>query len=176
MPYSPSNGLTASTSSRRASLPALRRSSIEPLRTRRARPSRSRDTPAAATLRSGWAGPFVADVANDSAHKTVVSLSRYIVSHRSTVTVDGPVDRPTSTRQRSVSLALCAGDPAGFVHLLAARDRERVLRHVVGDRGSGGDVGVLADSHRRDQLAVGADECAVLDDRRVIYSRHRSCT
>ena len=33
MPYSPSSGLPAITSSRRASLPALRRSSIVPLRT-----------------------------------------------------------------------------------------------------------------------------------------------
>ena len=40
--------------------------------------------------------------------------------------------------------------------------------HVFGDRRSRGDVGALADAHRRDQLRVAADERAVLDDRRVL--------
>ena len=41
-------------------------------------------------------------------------------------------------------------------------------RHVFRDRRAGADVGALADSHRRNQLRIAADERAVLDDRLVL--------
>ena len=43
-------------------------------------------------------------------------------------------------------------DPALLVDLLAARDRQRAGRHVLGDRRAGGDVRARADADGRDQL------------------------
>jgi hypothetical protein len=62
-------------------------------------------------------------------------------------------------------VALPALDPPLNVRLPPPRDAERAGRNVLGNRGSGADVGTLPDAHRRDQLRVAADECFVFDDR-----------
>ena len=53
--------------------------------------------------------------------------------------------------------------PARLVLLAAAGDRQRVGRHVLGDDAARGDIGAVADRHRRDQRAVRADEGARAD-------------
>ena len=72
------------------------------------------------------------------------------------------------SRQSFLRFALLRNPARLCSTCLAARDRQRLRRDVLGDRRSGGDVGVLADAHRRDQLAVAADERAVLDDRLML--------
>src|SRR5690606_2172246 len=57
-----------------------------------------------------------------------------------------------------------------FVDLPAAGDGQIVVAHVAGHGRSRHDVGVLADGHRRDQVAVAADEGAVADDGPVFVS------
>ena len=59
-------------------------------------------------------------------------------------------------------------DPAFFVGLLAARDRQRVGRHVLRDRRASRDIRSAPDPDRCNQLRVAADECAVFDHRRVL--------
>ena len=58
--------------------------------------------------------------------------------------------------------------PAWLRVLPAARDRERVGGHVVGDRGSRGDVRALPHRDGRNELRIAADEDAVFDDCRML--------
>src|SRR5450432_1573775 len=65
-------------------------------------------------------------------------------------------------------LAIALGDGrrvAGLVDHGDAPDGERAVGNVLGDGGPRGDDGVAPDAHGRDELAVRADEGAVLDDR-----------
>ena len=58
--------------------------------------------------------------------------------------------------------------PPVLVHLPSARDRQRLIGHIVGDRRAGGHIGALADRDRRDELRVAANEGAVADDGLVL--------
>src|SRR5262245_47152619 len=62
---------------------------------------------------------------------------------------------------------LLALRPAFDIGLTPPCDAERPWRHILGDRRSRSDVGALSDTNGRNQLAVAADECAVLDVRLV---------
>src|SRR5918999_450904 len=63
---------------------------------------------------------------------------------------------------------LLAIHPARDVRLPATRNSERAWGNVFGNRRAGADVRALPDLHRRDQLRVAANECAVLDDGGVL--------
>src|SRR6185436_1712128 len=62
-----------------------------------------------------------------------------------------------------VALLDCLG-VAGLVDLRDAADREGAVGDVLDDRRAGRDDGALSHAHGRDELRVGADERAVLDD------------
>src|SRR4051812_31410894 len=64
--------------------------------------------------------------------------------------------------------ALLLRHPSVDVALLARADGEPPGRHVFADRRPRADVRALADRDRRDELAVAADEGAVLDHRLVL--------
>ena len=53
--------------------------------------------------------------------------------------------------------------PARLNRLLAARDGQRVGRHVLGDHRAGADIGAVADLDRRHQRRIRADEGALAD-------------
>src|SRR2546422_7546137 len=59
-------------------------------------------------------------------------------------------------------------DPAFDVPLFPRADREGLRRHVFTNRRAAAHVGAGADSHRRDELSVAADERAVVDDGLVL--------
>src|SRR5450759_4563503 len=138
MPYSPSRGLPAITSSRRASLPALRRSSIWPFLT---------------TATPAESYPRYSRRRSPSMRIGTTSLSPIypMIPHM--------VQTPEMLR----SLLPVLLDPTLFIDLLAARDPERARRHVLDDRRARGDIRPLADAHGSHQLRVAADERAVLD-------------
>src|SRR6266850_337651 len=66
------------------------------------------------------------------------------------------------------ALGFPAFHPAVHVRLAPPGDAEGAVWHVLGNRRAGCHVGTLADSHWGDQLTITADECPVLDDRRVL--------
>src|SRR6476660_8673621 len=53
--------------------------------------------------------------------------------------------------------------PAFLVDLFAPGDRQRIGRHVLGNRRSRGNIRPSPDANRGDQLTVAADERAVFD-------------
>ena len=65
-------------------------------------------------------------------------------------------------------LRLAGGGPAGLVDLRNPRKSQSPVRHVLGDRRAGRDVGAGADGHGRDELHVGPDEGALADLRGVL--------
>src|SRR5262245_40114514 len=70
-------------------------------------------------------------------------------------------------RLLGLALALRLG-PAGLRDLPRAPERERVLRHVLGDRAARADVGALAHGDRGHERGVAADEGPALDLRLVL--------
>src|SRR5262249_39697668 len=54
--------------------------------------------------------------------------------------------------------------PIFFYHLPAAGNAQSIRRNIVRDRGTGRYVSALADSYRRNQLAIAADKDVVFDD------------
>ena len=54
--------------------------------------------------------------------------------------------------------------PAADGFLLATGERQLLVRHVAGDDRTGADGRAIADSHRGNQRAVGADKDAVAED------------
>src|SRR5947209_13087914 len=69
---------------------------------------------------------------------------------------------------RGGKLAAALGGPVGFIGRAAPRNGQRIGGDVLGDDRAGGDVGAIADAHRRDQRRVGPDEDAVADGRRML--------
>ena len=58
--------------------------------------------------------------------------------------------------------------PAVERGLTRARDRERTVRYVLGDRGASGGEHAVAQLYRGDQIGVAADEAVVADDGLVL--------
>src|SRR5258708_2605162 len=147
MPYSPSSGWMASTSSRRASLPALRRSSISP--------SRTTATPAESYPRYS------------SRRRPSMRIGRTCLSPMYPM-IPHIVKTPEARGAMRASRPFLLTPPARFVALLAARDPERAGWDVSDDRRSRRDVGTLTHADGRHELGVAADERAILDNRRVL--------
>src|SRR5689334_2693076 len=59
-------------------------------------------------------------------------------------------------------------DPAFFIDLAAAGDGQRFRGNVVGHGRAGGDIGILPDADRSNQLRIRADKGAVFDDRGML--------
>src|SRR5215831_1537090 len=64
-------------------------------------------------------------------------------------------------------LAQLRGAPR-LVDLARPRDRQRILRHVLGDDAAGRDISAIADRNRRDQSRVRPDKHVVADDGPVL--------
>src|SRR5690349_19348539 len=160
-PYSPLIGVVAITSSRRASLPALRRRSMVPSRTT-ATPAESypryssRRSP---SIRIGTTGfdpmyPMIPHIP--------VSFGEVLPPRRNHGHV--PLNRLFGFRRVGLLSLAPRFCPAFLVHLFSARDRQRLRGNVFGDRRSRGNVRTCSHSHRSNQLAVAANECAIFDN------------
>src|SRR5882672_5256262 len=57
------------------------------------------------------------------------------------------------------------GGPPGFGGLAAAREAEGIRRNVLRNRGTGGNVGAVADFYRRNENGIASDKNAIADDR-----------
>src|SRR4051794_32065439 len=77
-------------------------------------------------------------------------------------------DLQSANAKRGLAGPLAPGCPAVLVDLRTSGDAEGPGRDVLRDGRSCRDVGPCADRHRGNQLAVTADERAVLDHRRIL--------